>query len=522
MEAQVLCQPLLISAMAIILVHVLKRFLGPKPPRHPPGPWKLPVIGSMHHLVNVLPHRALRDLAGVHGPLMMLQLGETPLVVVSSREMARQVLKTNDANFATRPKLLTGEIVLYRWADILFSPSGEYWRKLRQLCASEVLSPKRVLTFRHIREQEMASQVERIRAAGPTTPVDLSAMFYSLAISIVSRASFGNKQRNADEYLKAMKTGVSLASGFTIPDLFPTWRPVLAAVTGMRRTLEDVHKTVDSTLEAVIEERESVRDEKARSGNKAAAAAEEAENLVDLLIGLQERGSSGFHLNRDSIKAIIFDMFTAGTGTLASSLDWGMSELMANERVMSKLQGEIRAAFRGKAAVTEADIQAADLPYLKLVIKDTLRLHPPVPLLVPRESIEECEIEGYKIPARSRVIVNAWAIGRDPKYWDDADEFKPERFEGNTMDFMGSSYEYIPFGAGRRMCPGISYGLPVLDMALVQLLYHFNWSLQEGVNEVDMTEAPGLGVRRKSPLLLCAAPFVPETGVQIKEPCTIS
>ncbi|CAN6312216.1 unnamed protein product [Urochloa humidicola] len=468
----------------------------------------------MHHLVNVLPHRALRDLAGVHGPLMMLQLGETPLVVVSSREMARQVLKTHDANFATRPKLLTGEIVLYRWSDILFSPSGEYWRKLRQLCAAKVLSAKRVLTFRHIREQEMASQVERIRAAGPTTPVDLSALFYSVAISIVSRASFGNKQRNADEYLAAMKTAAALASGFKIPDLFPTWKPVLAAVTGMRRTLEGAHRTVDSTLEAVIKERESVRDEKARSGT--AATTDEAENLVDLLICLQERGSSGFHLNRDSIKAIIFDMFTAGTGTLASSLDWGMAELMRNERVMRKLQGEIRAAFRGKADVTEADIQAASLPYLKLVIKETLRLHPPVPLLVPRESIDECEIKGYKIPAKSRVIVNAWAVGRDPKYWDDADEFKPERFEGNTIDFMGSSYEYIPFGAGRRLCPGILYGLHVMDMALVQLIYHFNWSPQKGVNEVDTTEAPGLGVRRRSPLLLCATPFVPdETGCQI-------
>jgi hypothetical protein len=149
-------QPLLVAAIAVALVHLLRHLVRPsKVVRHPPGPWKLPVIGSMHHLVNVLPHRALRDLAGVHGPLMMLQLGETPLVVASSREMARQVLKTHDANFTTRPKLLSGEIVLYRWADILFSPSGEYWRKLRQLCAAEVLSPKRVLTFRHIREQEV-------------------------------------------------------------------------------------------------------------------------------------------------------------------------------------------------------------------------------------------------------------------------------------------------------------------------------------------------------------------------------
>ena len=365
----------------------------------------------------------------------------------------------------------------------------------------------------------MASQVERIRAAGPSTAVDLSEMFYNLAISIVSRASFGNKQRNAGGFLTAMKAGVALSSGFKLPDLFPTWRPVLAAVTGMRRTLEDVHRTVDSTLEEVIEERTRARDDKqARSasgrGRTDAAEDDDGENLVDLLIGLQERASSGsFHLNRNSIKAIIFDMFTAGTGTLASSLDWGMSELMRNQRVMGKLQREVREAFRGKAAVLEADIQAASLPYLKLVIKETLRLHPPVPLLVPRESIDACEIEGYTIPARSRVIVNAWAVGRDPKYWEDAHEFKPERFEGNVTDFMGSSNEYIPFGAGRRICPGISYGLPVLEMALVQLLYHFgDWSLQEGIDEVDMTEAPGLGVRRNSPLLLCATPFVAETA----------
>ncbi|KAF8727837.1 hypothetical protein HU200_018401 [Digitaria exilis] len=474
-------QSLLVSILAIALIRIIRFYKIRPKARLPPGPWNLPVIGSMHHLVNVLPHHALRDLARVHGPLMMLGLGEVRLVVVSSREMARQVLKTHDANFATRPKVLMGENVLYRWADIVFSPSGDYWRKLRQLCAAEVLSPKRVLTFRHIREQEVC-------ACSPS-----AAMFYNLAISIVSRASFGNKQRNADEFLAAMKAGAALASGFKIPDLFPTWRPVLAAVTGMRRTLEDVHRTVDSTLEAVIEERRHVRDEKARSGNETV----EDENLVDILIGLHEKGSSGFYLNRNSVKAIIFDMFAAGTGTLQSSLDWAMSELMRNERVKCKLQHEIREAFRGKADVTEVDIQGVNLPYLKLVIKETLWLHPPVPLLVPRESIDACEIEGYKIPARSRVIVNAWALGRDPKYWDDADEFKPERFENNTMDFMGSCYEYIPFGAGRRMCPGISYGLPVLEMALVQLLYHFNWSLPEGISDVDMTEAPGIGVRRK-------------------------
>uniref|UniRef100_A0A0D9VDS7 Cytochrome P450 n=1 Tax=Leersia perrieri TaxID=77586 RepID=A0A0D9VDS7_9ORYZ len=499
---ELLIQALLLSALAVGLLQIIK-VIRPKQqqtPPPPPGPWSLPVIGSMHHLIGVLPHHALRRLAAAHGPLMMLRLGATPLVVVSSREVAREVLKTHDANFATRPRLLAGEVVLYGCADILFSPSGEYWRKLRQLCSAELLGPKRVLSFRHIREQEMASRVEGIRAAGPLTPVDVGALFYDLAISIISCASFGKKQRNADEYLAAVKTGVSLASGFKIPDLFPKLQAVLAAVTGMRETLEDVHKTIDSTLEEVIEERRGKREDKGKCG-----IASNEENFVDVLIGLNEKGG---HLREDSIKAVIFDMFTAGTGTLASSLNWGVSELMRNPRVMNKLQGEIREAFHGKSYIGEDDIQASNLPYLRLFIKETLRLHPPAPLLVPRESIDACEVNGYMILAGSRIVINVWAIGRDPKYWGDAEVFRPERFDGNPVDFIGNSYEFLPFGAGRRMCPGITYALPVLEMTLVQLLYHFDWALPEGVIEVDMEEEPGLSARRKAPLLLCATPFV--------------
>ncbi|CAM0876145.1 unnamed protein product [Alopecurus aequalis] len=488
----------LLAVGAVALLQVLKMVLDPVSERAPPGPWKLPVIGSMHHLVNVLPHRKLKDLADVYGPLMMLQLGETPMVVVSSKETARLVLKTHDTNFATRPKLLAGDIVGYQWADILFSPSGDYWRKLRQLCAAEILSPKRVHSFRHIREDE-------IRAGGPSTPVNLSVMFHSITNSIVARAAFGKKRSNAAEFMAAIKSGVGLASGFNIPDLFPTWTTVLASVTGMKCSLEGIYKTVDAILEEIIEERNAARAEKIKAG----ATENVDENLTDVLLGLQEKGGFGFHLDNSRIKAIILDMFAGGTGTSASAMEWGMSELMRNPPVMKKLQGQIREAFKGKTVVTEADLQASDLRYLKLVIKEALRLHPPAPMLVPRESIDVCELEGYTIPAKSRVVINAWAIGRDPKYWDDAEEFQPERFEDGTVDFTGSSYEFLPFGAGRRMCPGFNYGLASMELSLVSLLYHFDWSLPEGVDEVDMEEAPGLGVRRRTPLMLLATPFVP-------------
>ncbi|KAK3147262.1 hypothetical protein QOZ80_3BG0280230 [Eleusine coracana subsp. coracana] len=501
-------QPLLLSILAVALLQVVKLVLTrPGSPRFPPGPWELPVIGGMHHLVNVLPHRALRDLARVHGPLMMLRLGQTPMVVVSSKETARAVLKTHDTNFATRPKLLAGEIVGYEWVDILFAPSGDYWRKLRQLCAAEILSPKRVLSFRHIREDEVRLRVEEIRAAaGVNAPVNLSVMFHSITNSIVSRAAFGKKRPNAAEFLSATKAVVSLSSGFNIPDLFPTWTKALARLSGMTRSLRDIHKTVDTILQEIIDERKAVRDEKIRNG---ASAENVDENLVDVLIGLQEKGGFGFELTNSIIKAIILDMFAGGTGTSGSAMEWAMSELMRNQRVMKKLQGQIREAFQGKTTITEDHLQASNLRYLKLVIKEALRLHPPAPMLVPRESIEACEVDGYTIPAKSRVVVNAWAIGRDPRYWDRADEFVPERFEDGAVDFTGGSYEFLPFGSGRRMCPGFNYGLASMELALAGLLFHFDWSLPEGVQEVDMDEAPGLGVRRRSPLILCATPYVP-------------
>jgi cytochrome P450 len=159
--------------------------------------------------------------------------------------------------------------------------------------------------------------------------------------------------------------------------------------------------------------------------------------------------------------------------------------------------------------VTEGDLHTSNVQYLNLVIIEALRLHPPAPMLMPRESIESRELNGYTIPAKSRVVINAWAIGRDPMYWEDAEEFKPERFENGGIDFTGSSYGFLSFGSGRRMCPGFNYGLATMELTFASLPYYFDWSLPEGVKEVDMDEVLGLGVRRRSPLILCATPFVP-------------
>ncbi|OIT27493.1 cytochrome p450 71d7 [Nicotiana attenuata] len=202
-------------------------------------------------------------------------------------------------------------------------------------------------------------------------------------------------------------------------------------------------------------------------------------------------------------------MFTGGTETSTSTTIWAMTEMMRNPRVFAKAQAEIRDLFKGKETFDEDEIE--ELKYLKQVVKETLRLHPPLPLLVPRECREKTNINGYTIPLKTRVMVNVWAIGRDPKYWEDAEEFKPERFEQSSMDFMGNNFEYLPFGAGRRMCPGISFGLINVHLPLAKLLYHFDWKLPDGIKpeDLDMTEYSAITAARKSELYLIATPYHP-------------
>ncbi|KAK4435789.1 cytochrome [Sesamum alatum] len=194
-------------------------------------------------------------------------------------------------------------------------------------------------------------------------------------------------------------------------------------------------------------------------------------------------------------------MFSAGTETSSTTIDWTMAELMRNPRVMAKVQAEVREAFKGKTTVEESDVQA--LKYLKLVIKETFRLHPPIALL-PRACRDECTVNGYTNPLKSKVLINIWGMGRDPEYWQQPETFQPERFENSSIDFLGNNLEYIPFGAGKRICPGMNFGVANVELPLAQLLYHFDWKMAEGMSpdDIDMTEVEGLVFSRKNDLFL--------------------
>ena len=469
--------------------------------RLPPGPWKLPILGSMLHMVGGLPHRVLRDLAKKYGPLMHLQLGEVSVVVVTSPEIAKEVLKTHDLAFASRPKLLAAEIVLYDSSDVAFAPYGDYWRQMRKICVLEVLSTKNVRSFSSIRRDEVVRLIEFFRSSSGK-PVNFTKRISLFMSFIICRSAFGTVFKEQDEFIQVMKDVTALLEGFDVADIFPSLK-FLHVLTGMRAKAMNLHHKVDDIVDNIINEHKKNLATGKFNGQLG------GEDLIDVLLRLKKDGGFQFPITNDNIKAIIYDMFAAGTETTSTTIDWAMVEMIRNASVFAKAQAEVREVFNRKETFDENDVE--ELKYLKLVIKETLRLHPPLPLMLPRECREETNINGYTIPLKSKVMVNVWAIGRDPKNWDDAESFKPERFEQSSVDFVGNNFEYLPFGSGRRICPGILFGLANIYLPLAQLLYYFDWKLPTGINpsDLDMTESDGASCARKSNLYLIASPYQP-------------
>ncbi|KAM6549571.1 hypothetical protein CsatB_021247 [Cannabis sativa] len=490
--------PIWISIFLIIITisFFRNKFKATQRNNIPPGPWKLPIIGNLHQLIGPLPHQLLSELANKYGPIMHLQLGEVSAIIISSPESAKQVLKTNDLSFANRPNGVAAEIMSYGNLGIGFTPYSDYWRQMRKICVLELLSGKRVMSFRSIREEEVRNFVDFL-TTGVGVGVNLSEKLFTLSNDIVARAAFGKKCKDQDELMSFVNEVRKVSGGFDIPDVFPSLKFFLGFVTGMVPALKKIHGKLDKNLDNIVS------DHKAKANFSNSDDHEDEEDIIDLLLKLGKSGEIDFDITTTHIKAVAMDIFSAGSETSATTIEWAITELLRNPRVMKKAQEEVRKVFQGKSKVEEKDIEK--LTYLKLVIKETLRIHPPVPL-IPRESREECEINGYKIPNKTKILINTWAIGRDTSHWgEDVESFRPERFESSAksnIDFKGNSFELVPFGGGRRICPGISFGVAVVELVLSQLIYHFVWEYHGEDVIDDAVESFGITCRRKNDLVL--------------------
>ncbi|XP_059643363.1 cytochrome P450 71A1-like [Cornus florida] len=479
------------------LLFLLKLNSGRTKLNLPPSPPKLPIIGHLHRL-GTLPHRSLRALATEYGPLMLLQLGHVPTLVVTSPEMAKEIMKTQDTVFLNRSKSWAADTFFYGSKDIGFSPHGEYWRIVRKVCVSEFWILNKVHSFKFVREEEVREMIEKITSASiDRATVNIGDLMVKITSNIISRCVLGRKYEQGLEdgkrsFGELSKTSMQLVGSFCFRDTFPSlgWMDVL---TGLAKRMKETFEGFDEFLDQVIEEHRNSQGKYDQP---------DRECFMGTLLRLQREGTLEINLTQNDTKAILQDMFVGGTDTIATVMEWAMAELVKQPTLLKKAQEEIRRVVGKKCKVGEEDINQMD--YLKCVIKESLRLHAPAPFLNPRESSTSVKLAGYDIPPKTRVFINAWAIQRDPKLWDKPEEFVPERFVNNPIDFKGHDFQFIPFGAGKRGCPGTLFGVTEVEYVLANLLYWFNWELPSGASkeDLDMSEAYGLVVHKKTPLQL--------------------
>ncbi|KAJ8420219.1 hypothetical protein Cgig2_033972 [Carnegiea gigantea] len=488
-----------LSFLPIILSSIfLYKWLNTSNQKNPPPfPPRLPILGNLHQLWKA-PHHSLHSLSQKYGDLMLLRLGSKPTLVVSSANAAQEIMKTYDIIFSNRPESTPAGKLLYKGKDVAFANYGEYWRQMKSICTLQLLSTTRVRSFRSIREEETASMVEKIVKSIPSV-VNLRETFVTLTNDVLCRAAFGRKYARDERanFGVLLKKFVELLGEFAMGDFVP-WLGWIDRVNCLEDRLDKVAKALDAVLERFVDEHLD------SNSNRRA----KVKDFVDVLLEVQKDNTAGVLMDRESIKAVILDTFAAGTDTSSALMEWAMSELLRHPKALKKLQEEVRRINRGKESVNEQDLEKME--YLKAVIKETLMLHPPLALLVFREAREDVKINGYDIAARTQVIINAWAIQRDPSFWEEPNEFHPERFLTSAVDFKGQHFQLIPFGAGRRSCPGILFATIGAELALANLIYAFNWALPDGAqgDTLDMSESSGITIHRRDPLLAVATPYL--------------
>ncbi|PRQ48908.1 putative cytochrome P450 [Rosa chinensis] len=480
----------------LAIVYVLQAWISKsnnkKIKKLPPGPRGFPILGNLL-MLGEFPHVDLHRLAQKHGDIMHLRLGLVPTIVVSSPQAAELFLKTHDLAFATRPPHEAAKHISYGQRNLSYAEYGSYWRTIRKMCTLELLSNHKINSFKSMRKEELDLFINFIREASHDhATVDLSAKVSSLNADMTCRMVFGKKymDKEFDEkgFQAWIQEGMHLAGTPNFGDYLPFLAPF--DLQGLTKRMKAVSKVFGDFFEKIIDEHIESQDDPERT-----------KDFVDVMLGFMGSQESEYKIERSNIKAIILDMVAGAMDTSATAIEWTLSELIRHPRVMKKVQKELEDVVGMERMVDESDLEK--LEYLNMVLKENMRLHPVAPLLIPHAAIEDCIVNGFHIPQKSRVIVNVWAVGRDPSAWTDPDKFIPERFAGSNIDLRGRDFQLLPFGSGRRGCPGMHLGLTVVLLVVAQLMHCFNWKLPDNMlpNELDMTEEFGLTVPRAKHLL---------------------
>ncbi|XP_019155237.1 PREDICTED: cytochrome P450 CYP82D47-like [Ipomoea nil] len=505
--------PSLVAALAatILLATFLYNLFRNKEvkPKIPQPGLAWPIIGHFHLLAgnDRMPHKVLGDLADKYGPLFQMRLGAHQVLVVSDSQTAKQCLNANDKALAGRPKAIASEHIGYNYANFGLGSNTPFWRDVRKVVVLELLSNRRVEALRRFRESGAKTFIQDIYRTwardkineSNVVKLDMKEWFGKLIIDSMLHLLFGHRYEEVGGWVKAVfRRNFELLGMSLMADYLPWLRWL--DIGGYEKAIKENTKEMDRVMEDWLQQHK-------KNTNMKPEGEEDFMGALLSQIGNNEDILNGFDCDT-VVKATCSALLAASTDTTSTTLTWALSLILNSDNVLEKIRSELDSNVRTERHVNESDLN--NLTYLQAVVKETLRLYPPGPLLMPHESVDDCVIDGYPVTKGTRILINASKIHRDPKFWSNPDAFKPERFltEYKEIDMRGNNFELIPFGSGRRICPGISLALQSVQLGLAAIIHGFD--IKKASDEpIDMTEANGLAVGKATPLQVFLSPRLP-------------
>ncbi|CAN0927701.1 3,9-dihydroxypterocarpan 6A-monooxygenase [Linum grandiflorum] len=455
----------------------------------PPSPPALPIIGHLHLIGKVLP-KSFQALAQTYGPLIQIRTGFSTCVVASNEAVAKEIFKAQDLNFSSRPEFGGSKYFIYRGSRFAMAQYGEYWRFMKKLSMTWLLSAPQLRLFADVVDEEKVRLVESATKCAAD-----GREFTRLTNNTICRMAMSTRcsgtDKDAEEIAVLVKTCLQLAGRLSVGDILGPFQFLDFSGTGKK--LVGALTKYDQIVSRIIKEHE----EKGRSriGEMESGILKVRKDILDILLETYNDPNAELKLSENDIKSFLLDIFFAGTDTSSSAMQWAMGELINHPKSFKKLRAEIDSVVGPTRLVKDSDVP--NLPYLRAVIRETLRLHPSAPLII-RECAEDCLVNGFSVKSKTRVLVNVYAIMRDPKSWTNPDEFDPERFMEDS-EYKGQNFRYLPYGSGRRGCPGASLAMMMMHAAVGCLVQCFDWKVKSG-EVLDLNPGPGFAAEMGSTL----------------------
>ncbi|CAL1375623.1 unnamed protein product [Linum trigynum] len=487
---------LLVLSTGLLLSHFLRRKQAPLPP----GPTGLPLVGYLPFLGPHL-HREFTALAATYGPIYSLRLGTKLCAVVSSPSLAKEIVRDMDAVFSDRDPPISALVLMYGGHDVAFSNYGPVWKKLRKVFVREMYGVASREECYGLRKQQVRNSVKEVYKRSSGAALDFGETAFKTTANAILSMLWGGVAGNHEGFygeLRELESEMLMLMGApNVSDFIPA----LARfdLQGIEKKSKRLLSKFDEILSSAIEER-------LRAVEKSGGTVRK--DFLQVLLDLNRGGGSDggeTYISTNQVKALLMDFMVGGTDTTSTMMEWTMAQLVKYPDAMAKVYQELNEVVGQNEIVEESHLPK--LNYLEAVIKETLRLHPALPFLVPRCPSQTCELGGYTIPKGTIVYLNAYAIHTDPQLWEDPLEFKPDRFleDDTKFDFQGNNFQFLPFGSGRRVCPAQRLAVNTIKYELATLLHSFDWKLPPET-ELELSDKFGFVIKKMNPLVLVPTP----------------